>query len=284
MSESELGLPYGGWERFFAAVGSRYRGALRHAMERVRAELADADDEQLVALAHEARTTAGSLDEESARLTVRLHDDRDRHGQLAANLEQEAEQLLERAPWGWSARRRAERRQACTEVAERRERAATHRRRANEVQEQIRGLDRPGRHLYAWFEQHRDTLALGLVAEQLLNTGDRAAYHVLGAPSIASLTAACLTAARAIDLTELGELVDRQGDERQRLLLDVAVELRSRIERQVTLAELLEQLRGEDLDRVLEGIAIRRRRAFRGVTAPTDLWIRAAEPEREQAE
>lgn len=284
MSESELGLPYRGWERFFAAVGSGYHGALRQEMDRLRTELGGTDDEQLASLARDARTAAGSLDEESARLTVRLHDERDRHGQLAANLEQEAEQLLERRRWAWSARRRAERRQARTEAAERRERAATHRRRANDAQQQIRALYQQGRHLYAWFEEHRDTLARGLAAEQLLNTGDRAAYHVLGAPSIASLTAACLTAERAIDLTELGYLVERQGDERQRLLLDVAIELRSRIERPVTLAELLEHLHGEDLDRVLEAIAIRRRRAFRGVTAPTDLWIRAAEPERGQPE
>jgi len=68
---------------------------------------------------------------------------------------------------------------------------------------------------------------------------------------------------------------------RQQLLLDVAIELRSGDEREVTLNELLEQLQGEDLDRVLEGVAIRRRRAFRGAAAPTDLWIRAAEPDRE---
>lgn len=71
------------------------------------------------------------------------------------------------------------------------------------------------------------------------------------------------------------------GDERQRVLFDIAMELRAGSERKVTVDELLEQLHGEDLDRVLEAIAIRRRRAFRGVTAPTDLWIRAAEPERE---
>ena len=48
--------------------------------------------------------------------------------------------------------------------------------------------------------------------------------------------------------------------------------------------ELFEQLHGEDLDRVLEAIAIRRRRPFCGVPASTDLWIRASEPDREQAE
>ena len=113
----------------------------------------------------------------------------------------------------------------------------------------------------AWFEQHRKTLARGLAAEQLLNTGDRAVYHVLGAPSIASLTAGSLTPKRAIDLDELSELLERMGDERQRVLFDIAMELRSGSERKITVDELLEQLHGEDLDRVLEAIAIRRRRA-----------------------
>ncbi len=94
---------------------------------------------------------------------------------------------------------------------------------------------------------------------------------MLGAPSIASLTAACLNAERAIDLGQLGPLVEEQGNQCQQPLLDVAIELRSGDEREVTLNELLEQLQGEDLDRVLEGVAIRRRRAFRGVAAPTDL-------------
>ncbi len=53
---------------------------------------------------------------------------------------------------------------------------------------------------------------------------------------------------------------------RQGLLFHVAVELRSGIERRVRLPELLDQPHSEDLDRVLEGIAIRWRRAFRGVT------------------
>ena len=279
-----LNSHYRGWERFFAAVGPDYGQSLRQAMGRVRAELTDADDEQLAELARDARVTAGSLDEEDARLTVRLHGERDRHADLAASLDREADQLLEDAPRGWSARRRAEGRTARTEAAERRERAAAHRRQAAETQEQIRVLDQQGRHLYGWFERHRDTLARGLAAEQRLNTFDRAAYHVLGAPGIASLTARSLTAERAIDLSGLEDLVEREGDERQRLLLDVAIELCSGSERQVMLDELVGQLHGEDLDRVLEGIAIRRRRPFRGKTAPTDLWIRAAEPDRDRPE
>ena len=281
MSESGLGLPYRGWERFFAAIGTGYGTRLREATDRAHAELAGADDEALVAIARAGRAAANSLDEDGARLTVRLHEQRDRHAGLASNLEQQSDDLLHHAPRGWSAGRRAERHHARAQAAERRERAAAHREQARAAQEQIRELDAQSRHPYAWFEQHRETLAHGLAAEQLLSTGDRAVYHVLGAPSIASLTAASLTPERAIDLDELAELVKSMGDERQRVLFDIAMELRAGSERKVTVDELLEQLHGEDLDRVLEAIAIRRRRGFRGVTAPTDLWIRAAEPERE---
>ena len=280
MAESELGFPYKGWERFFDAIGPRYGAMLREAMNRARAELVDADDERLALLATQGREAASSLDEDGARLTVGLHDERDQKSALASSLDQEAQELLERAPRGWSRRRRAERRQAQDDAAERRLRAESHRQLAADVQDRIRTLGEQGRHLFDWFERNRDAVALGLAAEQSLNTVDRAAYHVLGAPSIASLTAVCLTAGRAIKLDQLAEVVEGRGDQRQRLLLDVAIELRSGADQQVSLNELLEHLHGEDLDRVLEAIAIRRRRAVRGAVVPTDLWIRAAEPDR----
>lgn len=281
MSESELAFPHKGWERFFEAVGPKYGAMLREAMDRARAELTDADDDQLDALVAEGRKAASSLDEEGARLSVRLQDKRDQEWALGANLEQQAQEILQQAPRAWSRRQRAERRQARIDAAERSALAESHRQLAADAQEQIRALGEQGRHLYHWFERNRDARALGLAAEQQLDTANRAAYHVLGAPSIAPLTAACLNAERAIDLGQLGPLVEEEGNERQQLLLDVAIELRSGDEREVTLNELLDQLHGEDLDRVLEGVAIRRRRAFRGVAAPTDLWIRAAEPDRE---
>jgi len=282
MAESELGFPYRGWERFFDAIGPRYGAMLREAMNRARAELADTDDEQLALLVRQGREAASSLDEEGARQTVRLHDERDQNAALASSLDQEAQTLLEHAPRGWSRRRRAEQRQAQDDAAELRPRAESHRQLAANAQDEIRILGEQGRHLYDWFERNRDAVALGLAAEQSLNTVDRAAYHVLGAPSIASLTAACLTAERAIKLNQLVGVVEERGDERQRLLLDVAIELRSGADRQLSLSELMEHLHGEDLDRVLEAIAIRRRRAIRGASVPTDLWIRAAEPDGEQ--
>jgi len=282
MAESELAFPHKGWERFFDAIGPRYGAMLREAMNRARAELADTDDEQLALLVRQGREAASSLDEEGARQTVRLYQERDQNAALASSLDQEAQTLLEHAPRGWSRRRHAEQRQAQDDAAELRLRAESHRQLAANAQDLIRILGEQGRHLYDWFDRNRDAVALGLAAEQSLNTVDRAAYHVLGAPSLASLTAVCLTAERAIKLNQLVGVVEERGDERQRLLLDVAIELRSGSDRQVSLSELMEHLHGEDLDRVLEAIAIRRRRAIRGASVPTDLWIRASEPDGEQ--
>jgi hypothetical protein len=62
----------------------------------------------------------------------------------------------------------------------------------------------------------------------VLEATPSAVYHVLGAPSIASLTAACLTSDRAIDIGRLERLVGERGDERQRLLFEVAAELYGR--------------------------------------------------------
>jgi hypothetical protein len=105
--------------------------------------------------------------------------------------------------------------------------------------------------LYPWFGRHQDVLARGMAAELTLDAAHQAVYHVLGAPGIASLTAACLTSDRArIDLGQLQEFVRNGGEARQRLLFKVAAELYGR-EQGVTLTELLAGLDGEDLDRVL---------------------------------
>jgi hypothetical protein len=90
--------------------------------------------------------------------------------------------------------------------------AEHHRRVAAEAHEQLRELGNAGRHLYPWFERHEDTLGRGLAAELLLEAAHSAVYHVLGAPSIASLTAACLTSDRAIDIGRLERLVNDTGD------------------------------------------------------------------------
>jgi hypothetical protein len=58
----------------------------------------------------------------------------------------------------------------------------------------------------------------------------------------------------------------------------VAAELYGR-EQGVSLTELLTQLDGEDLDRVLCAIAVLKRRRSTSSGSPDDLWIRASEPE-----
>jgi len=107
---------------------------------------------------------------------------------------------------------------------------------------------------------------------------------VLGAPCIASLTAACLTAERGIDVARLAQLVKDTGDPRQLLLFEIAVALYDREEEEVSLSELLQELDGEDLDRVLQAIAMTKRRQLTSQETPADLWIRAAEPEDEPEE
>jgi hypothetical protein len=83
-----------------------------------------------------------------------------------------------------------------------------------------------------------------------------------------------------IAIGELGRLVKRDGDIRQRLLFGVAAELYGR-EQGVSLSELLAELDGEDLDRVLEAIALVKQRRSTIQGSPDDLWIRAAEPDPE---
>jgi hypothetical protein len=62
------------------------------------------------------------------------------------------------------------------------------------------------------------------------------------------------------------------------VLFQVAAELYDR-EQGVSLSELLHELDGEDLDRVLQAIVIVKRRLISIPRSPDDLSIRAAEPE-----
>lgn len=262
------------WQRLIDAIGPHYRAQLFSARDRAKAEIDDLGEE-LALIASEGRRVASSLDGEGARLTVGLNSDREQHSKLAGELQLEAQQIRRRARRTISFRGR---RTARREAAARAVRAEEHQRLAAQAHEQLRELGKAGRHLYPWFERHEEVLARGLAAELALDAAHRAAYHVLGAPSIASLTAACLTVDRAIQLSRLERLVDEHGDGRQRLLLEVAAELYGR-EQGVSLTELLDELDGEDLDRVLQAIAMAKRRQLTIGGSPEDLWIRAAEPE-----
>jgi len=96
VSERRLTNPWEPWQRLIESIGPHYRSQLFAARDRARGELRDLDEEQLGAIAAEGRAIAGSLDEECARLTVSLTEDRERQSRLAADLQREAEVLLRR--------------------------------------------------------------------------------------------------------------------------------------------------------------------------------------------
>lgn len=225
VSEQGLTNRWEPWQRVIDSIGPYYRTQLFAARDRARDELCDLDEEQLEAIAAEGHAVAGSLDEEGARLTVTLTEDRERHSRLAGDLQREAELLLRRQRWALASRRR---RQARADAAEQADRAEEHRRQAAHAHERLRELDKSGRHLYPWFERHQDVLARGMAAELTLDAAHSVVYHLLGAPGIASFTAACLTTDRAIDLGRLERLVKKDGEARQRLLFEVAAELYGR--------------------------------------------------------
>jgi hypothetical protein len=275
VSEPGLTNPWEPWQRLLDSIGPEYRRRLYEARDRARAGLQELDEEELTGIASEGRRIAATLDEEGARLTVSLTNERERRSRVASNLQADSERLARQARWTLSPRRG---RQARIDGAETAAEAEQHGQMATHAHEQLRELGRGGRHLYPWFEQHEEALARGLAAELSLDAPHRAVYHVLGAPGIASLTAACLTTDRAIDIERLEEVVAQHGGARQRLLFEVAAELYGR-ERGVSLSELLAELDAEDLDRVLQAIAMVKRRQLTGKESPTDLWIRAAEPE-----
>ncbi len=212
------------------------------------AGLDELDEEELASIASKGREVAGLLDEEGARLTVGLNAERERRSRLADELRDEAQRLLRQGRRTMSPRRHREMRD---EAAERAARAGEHWQQAREAHEQLRELRSSGRHLHPWFERHEEVLARGLAAERALGAAHDAVYRVLGAPGIASLTAACLTSDRAIDLGRLERFVKDTGDARQLLLFQVAAELYDR-EQEVSLTELLHELDVEDLDRVLQ--------------------------------
>jgi len=118
-----------------------------------------------------------------------------------------------------------------------------------------------------------------MAAGLTLGAAQSAVYHLLGAPGIAWLTAACLTSDRSIDLGRLQELVKNGGKASWRLLFAVAAELHG-LEQGVSLSELLAELDGEDLDRVLYPIAVVKQRRITIPGSPDDLWIRAVAPDR----
>ena len=261
MSEPGLTNQWEPWQRLIDSIGPYYRARLLAARDRARGELRDIDEEQLEAIAAEGRAVASSLDEEGARLTVTLTDDRERNSRLAADLQREAELLLRRRRWALARRRR----QARVDAVERTDRAEEHRR-AAQAHEQLRELGNSGRHLYPWFERHQDVLARGLAAELALDAAQAASTTSsarLG--SRRSRLPVSPPTGRSISVVSSGS--SRSVEVRQRLLFEVAAELYGR-EQGVSLSELLAELDGEDLDRVLYAIAVLKRRPSASPRSP----------------
>ena len=124
MSEPSLTNPWEPWQRLLDSIGPDYRRRLYKARDRARVGLQELDEEQLAAIASEGRRIAATLDEEAARLTVSLTNDRERRSRLASNLQAESQRLARQARWTLSPRRR---RQARTDAAERAAHAEEHR-------------------------------------------------------------------------------------------------------------------------------------------------------------
>jgi hypothetical protein len=276
VSERDVTDSWAPWQQLIDSIGPYYRDQLFTARDQAKGDLDAFDKEQLEAVAEEGRRVASSLDRDAAQLTVSATDEREREGRLVDERRRKAEALLLGGRWWTLASRR--RRQARAEAAGRIAQAEEHRRLAAAAHEQLRELGSSGRHLYLWFERHRDVLARGLAAEAALDAARSALVQVLGAPGIASLTAACLTQDRAIDLSRLERLVERNGNARQRLLFEIAAALYGRGQ-EVSLSDLLACLDGEDIDRVLYAIATVKHRQIPPPRSSGDLWIRASEPE-----
>jgi hypothetical protein len=115
--------PWERWQRLIDSIGPYYRSQLLAARDQARGELCDLDEGQLETVAAEGRRVASALDEEGARLTVTLTEDRERHSMLAADLQREAELILRRSRWALASRRR---REARADAAERTDRSEEH--------------------------------------------------------------------------------------------------------------------------------------------------------------
>jgi hypothetical protein len=169
---SELTNPWEPRQRLIDAIGPYYRGRLFQARDWAKARWGDLDEEELVVFASQGRGIASSLDQEGARLTVTLTDERERQSKLAGELQRDAEALARRARWTLALGRR---RQARAEAADRAARAERHRRIAAGAHNQLRELGDSGRNLYPWFERHEQALGRGLAAELVLE----AAHHAV---------------------------------------------------------------------------------------------------------
>ena len=254
---SELTNPWEPWQRLIDSIGSYYRGRLFKARDRATAKLGELDEEELGAIASEGRRIASSLDEEGARLTVSLTDDRERHSKLASELQQRGptarsagatDTVASPPPTGPCRCGRARCPKQSTIGGSPPTRTSSSASSATPAATCIRGSsDTRTSSVAAWPPSSCSRPPTARCTTCSARQASRRSPPPVSPPIARSTSGA------------LERLVKERGDARQLLLFQVAAELYDR-EQGVLLGELLHELDGEDLDRVLQAIAMVKRR------------------------
>jgi hypothetical protein len=207
----------------------------------LKATFGDLDDGELAALASESRKIASSLDDEGARLTVSLTADREFQPKLAGELQRETEAVTWQGRWTLSLHRRHQHRVAAAARAWAWQLWSAPVSVVRATRERPRA--RPGRCASARSRPPRHVRRA------------RRAYASRRSRPFC-LTSVGRSRSRASSGSSERKVMSDRG-----LLFEVAAELYD-CEQRVSLSELLTELGGEDLDRVLYAIAVLKRRAI----------------------
>jgi len=229
---------------------------LERLVQRAADQLREADDEELHAILaacdHEALRAELALLEHDvdarAELEARYHRARSQAHGLIEHAEDSRASRLALTP-----RRRGARRAVIARQRALLTRAQEHEDNAGALRQAFEGLPTPG-HLSRWCTTNGPRLARGLVAQAYLRAKVKAVWHLLGAPSLAPITARHLHGTTI----DLGAVLADAEHPAQHTLAELALQV-WREDGEVTLAEII-ALTGEDLDRALRAVAISRRR------------------------
>ena len=229
---------------------------LERLVQRAADQLREADDDELHAIVavcdHEAlRAELAVLEHDvdsRAELEARYHRARSQAHGLIQHAERCHAPRLALTPG-----RRTERRAVIARRVTLLTRAQEHEDNARALREAFEGLPTAG-HLSRWCTNNGPQLARGLVAQSYLRAKVKAVWHLLGAPSLAPITARHLHGTTI----DLGAVLADAEHCAQHTLAELALQV-WREDGEVTLAEIT-ALAGEDLDRALRAVAISRRR------------------------
>ena len=229
---------------------------LERLVQRAAEQLREADHDELHAILavcdHEAlRAELAVLEHDvdtRAQLEARYHRARSQAHGLIQHADRCHAPRLALTP-----RRRAERRAATARRVTLLTRAQEHEDNADALREAFKGLPTAG-HLSRWCTSNGPRLARGLVAQAYLRAKIKAVWHLLGAPSLAPITACHLHDATI----DLGAVLNAAEHSAQHTLAELALQV-WREDGEITIAEIT-ALTGEDLDRALRALAISRRR------------------------